>query len=157
AGRSSELCGTFYFGSILLFFLGLDSTLRSRRILYIALAGISGLLAWQAQQEAITLPLFLAAIVFLRMEKKDWRWIALLGAIPLAGWFLIRDQIKAIYATVGGNEVLVSAGFEKVLPAATFFRTYVTAVAGYFLPRFIVPVNLSADPQIASVEHWYSP
>jgi tetratricopeptide (TPR) repeat protein len=157
AGRSSELCGTFYFGAILLFFMGLNSTERRRRILYIALASIAGLLAWQAKQEAITLPLFLAAIVFLRMEKKDWRWIAPLAAIPLVGLFLVWDQIKSLYATVGGNEILVSAGFEKVLPAATYFRTYITAVAGYFLPRFIVPVNLSADPQIASVEHWYSP
>jgi tetratricopeptide (TPR) repeat protein len=157
AGRSSELCGTFYFGAILLFFMGLDSTLRSRRILYITLAGISSLLAWQAKQEAITLPLFLGAIVFLRMEQKDWRWIAPLAAVPLVGLFLVRDQIKAIYATVGSNEILVSAGFEKVLPAATYFRTYMTAVTGYFLPRFLVPVNLSADPQIASVEHWYSP
>src|SRR5262249_38838021 len=41
--------------------------------------------------------------------------------------------------------------------AASSFSTYITAVVGYFLPRFIVPVNLSADPQIAVVEHWYSP
>jgi tetratricopeptide (TPR) repeat protein len=71
--------------------------------------------------------------------------------------FLVWDQVKSMYATVGGNQILVSAGFEKVLPAATYFRTYITAVVGYFLPRFVVPVNLSADPQIASVEHWYSP
>jgi protein O-mannosyl-transferase len=157
AGRSSELCGTFYFGAIFLFFTGLNSTQRSRRILFIALAGVAGLLAWQAKQEAITLPLFLAAIVFLRMEKKDWRWTAPLAAVPVVALFLVWDQVKSMYATVGGNEILVSAGFEKVLPAATYFRTYITAVAGYFLPRFIVPVNLSADPQIASVEHWYSP
>ena len=157
AGRSSELCGTFYFASILLFFSGLNSTQRSRRIICIALAGVAGLLAWQAKQEAITLPLFLAAVVFLRMEKKDWRWIAPLAAIPVVGLFVVWDQIKAMYATVGGNEILVSAGFEKVLPAATYFRTYITAVVGYYLPRFVVPVNLSADPQIASVDHWYSP
>src|SRR5215831_5263022 len=157
AGRSSELCGTFYFGAILLFCMGLDSTQRNRRILFIALAGVAGVLAWQAKQEAITLPLFLAAIMFLRMEKKDWRWIAPLAAVPVVALFLVWDQVKSMYATVGGNEILVSAGFEKVLPAASYFRTYITAMVGYFLPRFIVPVNLSADPQIASVNHWYSP
>src|SRR5215471_14745298 len=157
AGRSSELCGTFYFGAILLFFMGLNSNERRRRILYIALASIAGLLAWQAKQEAITLPLFLAAIVFLRMEKKDWRWIAPLAAIPLVGLFLVWDQIKSLYATVGGNEILVSAGFEKVLPAATYFRTYITAVVDYYFPRFLVPASLNADPQIAPVDYWYSP
>jgi tetratricopeptide (TPR) repeat protein len=91
------------------------------------------------------------------LEKKDWRWIAPLAAVPVVALFVVWDQVKSMYATVGGNEILVSAGFEKVLPAATYFRTYITAVVGYFLPRFVVPVNLSADPQIASVEHWYSP
>src|SRR5215471_21389771 len=109
AGRSSELCGTFYFGAILLFLMALNSTQR-RRVLFIALAGVAGLLAWQAKQEAITLPLFLAAIVFLRMEKKDWRWIAPLSAVPVVALFLVWDQVKSMYATVGENEILVSAG-----------------------------------------------
>lgn len=156
AGRSSELCGTFYFASILLFFKGLDSS-RNLRILYFMLAGVSGLFAWQAKQEAITLPLFLAAVVFLRTEKKDWRWMAALGAIPLVTVVVVRDQIKAIYATVGSNQILVNAGFDKVLPAATYFRTYTTAVVDYFFPRFVVPVGLNADPKIPTVEYWYSP
>jgi protein O-mannosyl-transferase len=157
AGRSSELCGTFYFASILLFFKALDSAHRRVRVLYFALAGVSGLLAWQAKQEAITLPLFLAAVVFLRTEKKDWRWIAALSAVPVVGLALVWDQVKATYATVGANQSLVSAGFDNVLPAATYFRTYETAVVSYFFPRFVVPVGLNADPQIAPVDHWYSP
>jgi tetratricopeptide (TPR) repeat protein len=157
AGRSSELCGTFYFASILLFFRALDSARRDVRVVCFLLAGVSGLLAWQAKQEAITLPLFLAAVVFLRSEKKNWRWIAALGAIPVAVLFLVWDQIKAVYATVGQNQVLVSAGFDKVLPASTYFRTYVTAVIDYFFPRFLFPVDLNADPKIPVVEHWYSP
>ncbi|HEY2382743.1 MAG TPA: tetratricopeptide repeat protein [Terriglobia bacterium] len=157
AGRSSELCGTFYFASILLFFKALDSARRDLRVLCFALAGVSGLLAWQAKQEAITLPLFLAAVVFLRTEKKDWRWIAALGAIPFVTVIVVRDQIRAIYATVGGNQILVNAGFDKVLPAGTYFRTYATAVVSYFFPRFVAPVALSADPKIPAVDHWYSP
>jgi tetratricopeptide (TPR) repeat protein len=157
AGRSSELCGTFYFASILLFFKALDSTTRRSRMLYFVFAGIAGVLSWQAKQEAITLPLFLAAVVFLRTEKKNWRWIAALAAVPAVTLVLVRDQIRTIYATVGGNHSLVSAGFEKVLPAATYFRTYITAVVDYYFPRFLVPVSLSADPQIAPVDYWYSP
>src|SRR5215468_4598901 len=157
AGRSSELCGTFYFASILLFLTAVDSTTRRLRVVYFVLAGIAGVLAWQAKQEAITLPLFLAAIVFLRSEKKNWRWIAALAAVPAVTVILVQDQIRAIYATVTGNQSLVSAGFEKVLPAATYFRTYITAVVDYYFPRFLAPVNLNADPQIAPVDHWYSP
>lgn len=157
AGRSSELCGTFYFGSILLFFKGLDSIERKRRLMFFGLCGLSGLLAWQAKQEAITLPLFLAAVVFLRTEKKDWRWIAALAAIPALTIVVVWDQIKAIYASVGENKILVAAGFDKVLPPATYFRTYATAVVSYFFPRFAVPANLNADPNIPTVAYWYSP
>jgi protein O-mannosyl-transferase len=157
AGRSSELCATFYFAAILFFFAGLNSSRRNARVLYFACTGIAGLLAWQAKQEAITLPLFLAVVIFLRIEKKDWRWIAPLAAIPVVVVILVRDQLKTLYATVGGNEVLVSAGFDKVLPPATYFRTYITAVVSYFFPRFVVPLGLSADPQIETVDHWYSP
>jgi protein O-mannosyl-transferase len=157
AGRSSVLCGTFYFTAILLFFKGLDSPRRTLRILYFAGAAAAGMLAWQAKQEAITLPLFLASLVFLRMEKKDWRWIAPLAAIPIVVVLLIRDQLKALFASVSGNHILVAAGFENVLAPATYFRTYITSIVGYFFPRFIFPAGLNADPQITPVEHWYSP
>ena len=157
AGRSSVLCGTFYFLAILLFLKAVDSTQRPRQVLCLALAAVSGFLAFQAKQEAITLPLFLAAVVFLRSEKKPWRLMAPLAAIPLVAVFFMREQLSALFASVSKNEVLVSAGFERVLAPAAYFRTYVTSVAGYYLPRFILPIGLSADPQIAPVEHWYSP
>ncbi len=157
AGRSSVLCGTFYFLAILLFLKAIDSAQRSRQIVFLAFTAVSGFLAFQAKQEAITLPLFLAAVVFLRSEKKDWRFIAPLAAMPLAAVFFMRAQLAALFASVSKNEVLVSAGFERVLTPAAYFRTYVTSVAGYYLPRFVFPIGLSADPQIAPVEHWYSP
>src|SRR6516165_3213962 len=49
AGRSSELCGTFYFASILLFLKALESTTRRLRVIYFVLSGIAGVLAWQAK------------------------------------------------------------------------------------------------------------
>src|SRR6266571_582585 len=157
AGRSSVLCATFYFTAILLFFKGLDSERRSLRVACFASAGAAGFLAWQTKQEAITLPVFLAAVVFLRMKKQHWRWIAPLAIIPALVIVLVRDQVKSLYATVGGNQILVSAGFEKVLAPAMYFRTYLTSVVGYYFPRFVFPVALSGDPQVAPVEHWYSP
>ncbi len=156
AGRSSVLCAVFYFAGVLLFFKGLDCRRRALQVVYFALAAVSGLLAWQAKQEAITLPLFLAAIVFLRSEKKDWRWIVPLAAIPVVAVVLIRDQLRTLYATVGGNQVLVNAGFEKVLPVATYLRTYLSSIVWYYFPRFVFPAGLSADPQITPVDYWYS-
>ncbi|HYR86008.1 MAG TPA: tetratricopeptide repeat protein [Terriglobia bacterium] len=157
AGRSSVLCATFYFSAVLLFFKALDTPKRNVRILYLALTAIAGLLAWNTKQEAITLPLLLAGVLFLRTERKNWRWIVPMAAIPPLVVLLMRDRIAALYASVSENKALVSAGFEKVLPPATYFRTYLTSVVEYYFPRFMLPVGLSADPQIEPIEHWYSP
>ena len=157
AGRSSVLCGTFYFAAIYLFLKGLESERRNMRLALFGFSAVSGLLAWEAKQEAIALPIFLAVVVFLRSEKKNWQWIAGLAAVPVVGVILLFDQIKVLYGTVGANAVLVSAGFNKVLPPAMYFLTYLTSVVWYYFPRFLVPVSLTIDPQIDAVEHWYSP
>ena len=156
-GRSSVLCATFYFAAILFFLMGLDHPKRSARLVYFFLTGVAGFLAWQVKLEAVTLPIFLAGVLWLRREGTGWRWIAPLATIPALIVFLARDRIVALYANVTSNQALVSAGFEQVLAPATYIRTYTTAVVGYYFPRFIFPVNLSADPQIRPVEHWYSP
>jgi tetratricopeptide (TPR) repeat protein len=157
AGRSSVLCATFYFASVLFFLKALDATRTSMRIAYFALTGVAWLLAFQAKQEAIALPLLLAAIAFLRSEKKDWRVIVPLAAIPLIAVIVTRDQLAALYESVSKNQVLVAAGFEEVLSPGPYFRTYITSVVGYYFPRFVFPAGLSADPHIVPVDHWYSP
>jgi tetratricopeptide (TPR) repeat protein len=156
AGRSSVLCATFYFAAILLFFKAMDSTRTSVRVAYLGLTAVAWLIAFQAKQEAITLPLFLAAVAFLRSEKKDWRVIVPLAAIPLIAIVVMREQLMALYESVTRNQILVSAGFEQVLPPAAYFRTYITSVVDYYFPRFVFPIGLSADPHIVPVEHWYS-
>ena len=83
AGRSSVLCGTFYFAAIYLFFKALKTERRQTQFWFFGLTALSAFLAWAAKQEAITLPLFLAAVVLLRAKKIDWRWIAALAAIPV--------------------------------------------------------------------------
>ena len=150
SGRSSILCGLFYFAAILCFL----KTSRDKR--YFILTAVFAFLAWETKQEAITLPIALAGLAFLRSDKRDWRVIAVLSAIPLVGVFLMRDQLQRLYSTVTGNAGLVNGGFEAVLPAGMYFRTYLTAVVGYILPRFAFPVSLSIDPYVRPVEHWYS-
>jgi tetratricopeptide (TPR) repeat protein len=156
AGRSSVLCGTFYFGAIYLFFIALNSERRQTRLWFFGLAGVASFLAWEAKQEAITLPLFFAAVIVLRAKKMDWQWIAALAVAPIVSVALMWERIKTLYAGIQANTVLVSAGFSKVMPATMYLRTYLTAVVDYFLPRFLFPYGLSVDPDIATVEHWYS-
>src|SRR5207249_2257238 len=141
AGRSSVLCGTFYFTAVYLFLKGLESDRHNVRVFLFSFSAVSGLLAWQAKQEAIALPIFLAAVVLLRSEKKNWWWIAGLVAAPILAVVLLFDQIRLLYGTVGANAVLVSAGFNKVLPPAMYFRTYLTSVVEYYFPRFLVPAG----------------
>jgi tetratricopeptide (TPR) repeat protein len=156
AGRSSVLCGTFYFLAVYLFFNGLNTERRQTRFALFGGAAVAAVLAWGAKQEAITLPLFLAAVVLLQARKINWRWIAALSAIPVLFVMVTWNRLKALYAGIEANRVLVSAGFEKVMPATTYFRTYVATVVDYFFPRFVFPVHLSIDPQIVPVEHWYA-
>jgi tetratricopeptide (TPR) repeat protein len=156
AGRSSVLCGTFYFAAIYLFFKALKTERPQNRFILFGLTALAALLSWEAKQEAMTLPLFLAAVLFLRAKKIDWRWIAALAVVPVVSFVLMWERLKALYAGIQANQVLVSAGFEKVMPPVTYFLTYVTTVVEYFFRRFAFPVGLSVDPQIATVEYWYS-
>ena len=157
AARSSILCATFYFLAILLFLKALDATRAPMRLLYLALTGAAALLAFQAKQEAIALPLFLAAVLFLRVGEKSWRWILPLSAAPLLAVVLMKDRVAALLEEMSTNRILASGGLEPVLAPGPYFRTYLTAVVDYVFPRFVVPVGLSADPHITPVAHWYSP
>src|SRR5205085_8223027 len=86
-----------------------------------------------------------------------WQWIAAFAVVPIVSVTLMWDQIKSLYTCIEANTVLVSAGFSKVMPAIMYLRTYLTSVVDYFLPRFAFPYGLSVDPEITTVEHWYSP
>jgi protein O-mannosyl-transferase len=160
AGRSSVLCAMFYFAAVLLFLKARTAERTTVRLAYLSAAALSAFLAWQTKQEMLALPVLLAAIVWLQSERRDVRTLSLtapLIAIPLAVVFILRKEFISLFASVARNEGLVNAGFESVLEPAVYFRTYLTSVISYYFPRIIVPVNLNADPQILTVEHWYSP
>ena len=154
AGRSSVLCAMFYFAAIFFFFKALNSERRETRWMFFTATIVAGWFAWVTKQEAITLPIFLAAVVFLRSEKKNWRWIAALAVIPLILLAVIWDQIKTLYAVTTANKILISAGFGTVLPPATFFRTYVTSVVAYFFPRFVLPLATVITPNLPEAERF---
>ncbi len=156
AGRASSLCALFYFLSVLGFLKALDTENLKIRAGWLSLAAVSSFVAFQAKQEAIALPVAMAGLVWIRSAKKDWRYLAPLAVVPFGVIFLIRDQLASLFAGVMGNRVLVSAGFEEVLPVTTYIRTYTTAIVGYYFPRFVYPSRLTVDPHIRTVEHWYS-
>lgn len=157
AGRSSLLCATFYFAALLLFIKAIDENKPGIRLTLYALSGVSGFLAFQAKQEAIALPLFLAVIWWLR-RKNSSRWLfAGLVAIPVVAAVLMRRELRDLYMTVTTNQNLVAGGLDRVLPPMEYLRTYLAGLVTYVLPRFVIPVSLSADPQIKIQESWYSP
>ncbi len=157
AGRASLLCALFYFLAIFAFLKALDSDRPSPRISWWVLAALAAVVAWQAKQEAIALPVAMAGLVWIRRERNSWRYLLPLSIIPIGLVVLIRDQLAGLYAAVTENRGLVSAGFEEVLPFAIYVRTYVSAIVGYYFPRFVYPTHLSADPYIRPAIHWYTP
>jgi protein O-mannosyl-transferase len=157
AGRSSMLCGTFYFLAILFFLKGVQPAAALRRAVWFCVALLAAWLAWSTKQEAITLPLFLAAYMWIRSGAKHWRVLALLSTIPLALLVIFRKQITELAASVSQNEQLVTAGYDPALPFFSYLRTYITALVSHVYAKFIWPAGLNIDPDIRPVENWYSP
>src|SRR5262249_10860301 len=148
AGRSSLLCGVFYFLAILLFLKGIETGRTLYRALWLVSAVAAAGLAWSTKQEAITLPFFLAAYVWIRGGAKRWRCIVLFAVVPLAVLFAFRRDLSQLFDTVSRNNALVLAGYEPALPFPAYLRTYVTAVVAYVFPKFIWPSGLNVDPDV---------
>ena len=160
SGRYSALCGTFYFLAVLTFIKGLDTEVTKKRIFWFSVTAISGVLAWHAKQDALALPVTLAALTWISGSKKNWKVLTpLVGALALA-LFYYRDSLLALFRNVGANTALVAAGADPALPFPTYLWAYVSSIVGYYVPRLIVPLgpfSLSADPYVPTVESWFSP
>lgn len=142
SGRSSVLCATFYFGAILAALHIRKEWDERKPFLWGLLAAGLAAGAWLSKQEAVALPLFLFALYWLRGGKYVYR---IAGAVVgvLVG---IYAQIAPTLDVVAKNTSLTVAGFENVLPFASYFPTYLTALTGYYYSKFLLPTNLTVDP-----------
>ena len=160
AGRSSVLCAVFYFLAVLFFLKLLDAGMKRRLYLsavYAALTLASGLLAWQSKQEAMTLPVFLAALLLLKTRKRGLKYVVTLAGVSVIVAAAMWKHFQDLFNSLAGNTVPINTEFESVLPFPVYIRTYLTSIVRYYFPRFLYPSALNADPQTVAVAHWYSP
>jgi len=160
AGRSSVLCAVFYFLAVLFFLKSLDAGMKRRPCLCAVYAGLtlaSGLLAWQAKQEAMTLPVFLAALLLLKTRKRGLKYVVTLAGVSVIVAAAMWKHFQDLFNSLAGNTVPINTEFESVLPFPIYIRTYLTSIVRYYFPRFLYPSALNADPQTVAVAHWYSP
>jgi protein O-mannosyl-transferase len=146
-GRSSSLCALFYFGAILAVFMAEDAE-GKRRVAWYSLAVFCGFLAWKAKEEAISLPLVIAAF-FAILGR--WRVLALLTPIPFLIAAMRWADISRLYTKVAENQALVVTGLSPSLPSFLYFLTHIKVSVFYYLRRFLLPTSLNADPQIDPV------
>ena len=160
AGRSSVLCAVFYFLAVLFFLKLLDAGMKRRLYLsavYAALTLASGLLAWQSKQEAITLPVFVAALLLLKTRKRGLKYVVTLAGVSVIVAAAMWKHFQDLFNSLAGHTVPINTEFESVLPFPIYIRTYLTSIVRYYFPRFLYPSALNADPQTVAVAHWYSP
>ncbi len=160
AGRSSVLCAVFYFLAVLFFLKSLDAGMKRRPCLCAVYAGLtlaSGLLAWQSKQEAMTLPVFVAALLLLKTRKRGLKYVVTLAGVSVIVAAAMWKHFQDLFNSLAGNTVPINTEFESVLPFPIYIRTYLTSIVRYYFPRFLYPSALNADPQTVAVAHWYSP
>ncbi len=147
-GRSSSLCGMFYFSSLLAAMIACRKTTRIERMLWACGALMAGFLAWRTKEEAITLPLAIAGFLFLRGHR---RAAIAVFVSPLLIVLLRFSEIIRIFGEVGENRELVLAGAMPALTPGIYLLTHITANVFYYSAKFILPVGLNADPTIKAV------
>ena len=146
-GRSSSLCGSFYFGAVLLVMAGYRSEDRKKYLWY-SLALVAGFLAWKTKEEAITLPFLIAGFFAL---AGCWRVAGGLILLPL-GLIAIRwNDITRLTVNVRENQSAVLAGAAPVLDRFSYSLTYVKALVLYYLRMFVLPLDQNVDPHIEPV------
>src|SRR5947207_1478972 len=125
AGRSSVLCAVFYFLAVLFFLKSLDAGMKRRLYLsavYAALTLASGLLAWQSKQEAITLPVFLAALLLLKTRKRGLKYVVTLAGVSVIVAAAMWKHFQDLFNSLAGNTVPINTEFESVLPFPIYIQ-----------------------------------
>src|SRR6266567_2900418 len=160
AGRSSVLCAVFYFLAVLFFLKLLDAGMKRRLYLsavYAALTLASGLLAWQSKQEAMTLPVFLAALLLLKTRKRGLKYVVTLAAVSVIVAAAMWKHFQDLFNSLAGNAVPINTEFESVLAFPVYIRTYLTSIVGYYFPRFLYPWKKETRKVIADNRREISP
>ncbi len=147
-GRSSSLCGMFYFTSLLAVMIACRKTGMMEHVLWGSGALIAGFLAWKTKEEAITLPLVIAGFLFLRGRR--WTAAGMILTPILIVLFRYHDIVRA-FMEVGENRNLVLAGALPGLKPGAYFLTHITCNVFYYFAKSVVPVGLNADPTIKTV------
>lgn len=172
AGRSSLLCGMFYFSAIFCFLEWMHPRsipslkfMRARWPIYkspmqsalywekrlslgwLALGVICSICAWYSKQEAIALPFFLFGLYALlggRYVKGAATCLILLAIVCYA-------SLAPTLDTVAKNQELIVAGFDPVLSWSAYVPTYTVALISYYYSKFLMPTDLSVDPMFRVV------
>ena len=154
SGRSSSLCATFYFmGLFAVLRAGRSKSLRWPLLAALIVCTLIGLLV---KQEAITLPAAGVVLIWLAWPETETirRRLTATSTLALGTVLILAIQYRPLAdtsATTQNNWELLAAGFESTLAFFPYFLTAITAYCSYYLWRFVLPVNLSLDPEIATV------
>lgn len=152
-GRSSSLCASFYFGSVLMTMIGHREE-RPKRYLWYALAAVAGFLAWKTKEEAITLPLVIAGYFAL---SEAWRAAAAMVLVPAIVAACRWSDIASLYLRVELNQSLVAVGASPALDHLSYVLTQLKISVFCYLRLFVFPVNQCVDPNVTPVSRLTDP
>ena len=153
--RSSLLCGTFCFSSILSVLAGYKQGSKKKQWLWFGFALIAGLLAWKSKEEAITLPVLISGFFWLAGWKLAAGSALLVPLAIMAGRW---SYVSALYTSVASqNQELLLAGANHPLSSGIYFMTEVKSSVLYYLNKFLLPIDLNVDPFVKPVDSPYDP
>lgn len=154
SGRSSSLCALFYFACLFFVLCGLNSRRSIQRGCWFFAAGVSGLLAFAAKEEAITLPIIVAVLLILA----GYREVAIpLMALPAAAVAVRWRDFAALYNSSAENRTLASVGLGTHVNAATYAWSEIKAAVFYYQAHFVMPLTQSVDPDFRPVQSLLDP
>lgn len=135
AGRSSVLCAVFIFSALLVLRHG-------RWVAWVIL----GVCAFLVKQEAVALLLLSPALL---LVDHKWRQAAILAVVSVILALVLWVAWHPFLKQTGDVPSLTAVGLQSAPGQWEYFHRFASAVGGYIVPRMIVPVRLSADPDVS--------
>jgi protein O-mannosyl-transferase len=153
-GGASAMCATFYLASVLFVMLGYRAGSDIRRYIYCGSALVCGALAWGIKPEALALPFVLAGFFVL---VGRWKVAAGMFSIPLILLAARWSGFVGLFKYLSENKDLGSLGFSPSPEIWSYTGTALKGIAFYYFPRFVLPLNLNADPFMSTVTTFWDP